>query len=75
MGGRPTLVTVEDVPEHEIAKGLPSAAVVWQAETMFLQRQEELYPLHDVVSWEARYLKPDGPILSQFEITMPDQEG
>jgi hypothetical protein len=69
-----TLITLVGVPRQELTDGLPSAAVVWQAEATFLQRQPDLYPEHNVIAWEARYAERDGVILSRFEVLLPAHE-
>jgi len=74
LSGRPTVVSVAEVPEEALVNGVPSAAVLWQAEAMFLERQEELYPEHHVITWEAHYKDHNGPFLSRFEVLLPAQE-
>lgn len=71
LPGRPTKVSVAQVPEARLTGGLPSADVIWQAEAMFLERQEDLYPEHHVVSWEAHSENPAGPVLSRFRLLIP----
>ncbi len=75
MHGRPTLISIADVPEEALDNGVPSAAVLWQAEVMFLERQAEFYPEHHVIAWEAHFQNPSGPLLSQFRVLLPAQEG
>jgi hypothetical protein len=41
---------------------------------MYLERQEELYPEHRVIAWEAHYRNPNGPILSEFRVLLSAQE-
>ena len=74
LRGRTTVISVADVPEKEFVNGMPSASVLWQAETIFLQRQAEFFPAHEVIYWEARHQSPDGPLLSQFRVLLPAQE-
>lgn len=74
LRGRPTLISIADVPEEALVNGVPSAAVLWQAEAMFLDRQKEFYPEHHVIAWEAHYQNPNGPLLSQFRVLLSAQE-
>lgn len=70
ISGKPTAVTVEDVPAHCLAKGEPDAAVLWQAESIFLERQEYFYPDHHVVAWEARHNDGAGKLLSRYRVLL-----
>ncbi len=74
MQGKPTLVSVANVPKRDCSDAQPSAAVLWQAENVFLQRQERLFPDHYVIGWEARYRDRDGPLLSSFRVLLPAQD-
>jgi hypothetical protein len=67
-------VTVAAVPKAYVANGVPSAPILWQVETMFLQRQHEYFPDHDVVSWEAREGSATGQLLSRFTVLLPAKE-
>jgi hypothetical protein len=74
LAGRPTKVSVARVPEAKLPGGIPSAGVIWQAEAIFLERQEDLYPAHHVISWEAHSGNPAGPVLSRFRLLIPAQD-
>lgn len=69
--GKPTQVTVAAVPKAYVTNGVPSAPILWQAETMFLERQHEYFPDHEVVSWEAREGSATGQLLSRFSVLLP----
>jgi len=69
-----TLVTVNGVPSSELASGLPSATVIWQAEAIFLQLQEDLYLGYEIVTWETRYDDRNGVVLSRFQVLLPAEE-
>lgn len=74
LHGQPTIISIPDVPKEALVNGVPSAAVLWQAEAVFLERQGEIYPEHHVIAWEAHHQNPNGPLLSQFRVVLPAQE-
>lgn len=74
LSGQPMKVTVANIPEARLTGSLPSADVIWQAETMFMTRQEDLYPDHHIVSWEAHGESFVGPILSRFRLLISGQD-
>lgn len=74
LPGRPTKVTVAKVPEARLTGSFPSAVVIWQAEAMFMARQEDLYPDHHIVSWEAHGESFVGPVLSRFRLLISAQD-
>jgi len=69
-----TLVSLAGVPKDHLIGGILSPAVLWQAETMFLQRQGQFYPEHNVIAWEAHYHDTNGPLLSRFRVLLSSQE-
>jgi len=74
LSGRPMKVTIAKIPEARLTGSLPSADVIWQAEAMFMARQEDLYPDHHIVSWEARGGSFVGPVLSRFRLLISAQD-
>lgn len=74
LQGRPTRIHLVDIPEDQIVNGIPSSTVLWQAEGMFLERQDDFYPDHHVIAWEARNQDSKGQLLSQFQLLLPTHE-
>lgn len=72
--GEPICITMNDVPDKDLVGTYPSQRVLWQIEATFLDALSDLYPTFDVINWEARAHKVDGPPLSKFRNFLPGNQ-